>query len=132
MNAANYTDTLRANTSPRLPWRLLIVKVLVKRLPPRDRCERLVFFAAGAPAAAAAGVLTWLAIGWVPFELPVFLAAAGTLAIYWLAVVPLLARWQQRRVLSVEPATVVRARPEPPADPRRVVYGFREAGASCG
>ncbi len=127
MDAANYPDTMSAGTSTGPFWRLF-----VKRLRPRDRCERLVFLATGAPASAAAGVLTGLAIGWVPFQLPVFLAATGTLAIYWLAVVPLLARWQRRRVPNVEPATLGRARPEPPADPRRVVYGFREAGASCG
>lgn len=44
----------------------------------------------------------------------------------------LLAGRQARRVPSVEPATLGRARPEPPADPRRVVYRLREAGASRG
>ncbi len=128
MNTPNNPDTMRASTSPRPLWR-----VFVKGLRARDRCERLVFLATGAPAGAASAVLGGLAIGWTPLQLPVlpvFLAATGTLAIYWLAVVPLLARWQQRRVPNVEPAALGRARPEPPTDPRRVVYGFREAGAS--
>ena len=127
MNTPNYTDAMSAGTSTRPFWRLF-----VKGLRARDRCERLVFLASGAPAAAAAGVLGGLAVGWVPFQLPVFLAATGTLAIYWLAIVPLLARWQRRRVPDVEPPTLGRARPEPEPlpDPRRVVYRFREAGTS--
>ena len=127
MSTSSYPHTMSAGTSTRPLWRLF-----VKGLRARDRCERSVFLASGAPAAAAAGVLGGLAVGWVPFQLPVFLAATGTMAIYWLAVVPLLAGWQRRRVPNVEPATLGRARPEPPADPRRVVYGFREAGASRG
>ena len=127
MNTPNYTDTMSAGTSTGPFWRLF-----VKGLRARDRCERLVFLATGAPAAASAGVLGGLAVGWVPFQVPVFLAATGTMAIYWLAVLPLLARWQQRRVPNVEPATLGRARPGPPANPRRVVYGFREAGTPRG
>ncbi len=59
---------------------------------------------------------------------PEVLLLPGAVWIAW----RLLARWQRRRVPNVEPATLGRARPEPSADPRRVVYRLREAGASRG